>query len=162
MTGHTDSTPTPSSFNYGFSPISFPERSMPPPSSYPSSLRPPAMPTLYPSRVDYMSASGAQPSFSMPSRASIDYPHHILRPPPAAASPSTDRQDQRTLSGHAVMGLKDPMGPLTIPSNITITYWLDDQVGTSGLKNLGNTCYMNATIQCLNATVPFARFFTGE
>lgn len=27
---------------------------------------------------------------------------------------------------------------------------------------MGNTCYMNSTIQCLNATVPFARFFLGE
>ena len=36
------------------------------------------------------------------------------------------------------------------------------QIGTSGLKNLGNTCYMNAPIQCLSATVPFARFFTGR
>lgn len=34
------------------------------------------------------------------------------------------------------------------------------QIGVSGLKNLGNTCYMNAPIQCLSATVPFARFFT--
>ena len=32
----------------------------------------------------------------------------------------------------------------------------------AGLSNLGNTCYMNAPIQCLSATVPFARFFTGK
>jgi ubiquitin C-terminal hydrolase len=43
-----------------------------------------------------------------------------------------------------------------------VTYWADVQIGTMGLKNLGNTCYMNSTIQCLSATVPFARFFTGE
>jgi ubiquitin carboxyl-terminal hydrolase 8 len=34
-------------------------------------------------------------------------------------------------------------------------------IGLSGLKNLGNTCYMNSTIQCLSAAVPFARYFTG-
>ncbi|KAF9068637.1 hypothetical protein BDP27DRAFT_1327038 [Rhodocollybia butyracea] len=39
-------------------------------------------------------------------------------------------------------------------------YWADSPIGTSGLKNMGNTCYMNAPIQCLSATVPFARFFT--
>ena len=28
----------------------------------------------------------------------------------------------------------------------------------TGLKNVGNSCYMNATLQCLNATIPLARF----
>lgn len=32
-------------------------------------------------------------------------------------------------------------------------------VGTTGLKNLGNTCYMNSIIQCLSGTIPFARYF---
>jgi ubiquitin carboxyl-terminal hydrolase 8 len=52
--------------------------------------------------------------------------------------------------------------PPRINSDYPVTYWADVQVGLSGLKNLGNTCYMNAPIQCLSATVPFARFFTGE
>ena len=31
--------------------------------------------------------------------------------------------------------------------------------GTCGLKNIGNTCYMNTAIQCLSATVKFRQFF---
>ncbi|EKM81610.1 hypothetical protein AGABI1DRAFT_35800 [Agaricus bisporus var. burnettii JB137-S8] len=108
------------------------------------------------------------------SSSHIDYPELLpIRPPPAAASSALERQDQRPrlppkpdfghpppngmMNGGA--GLNGAPKPPRIESDYPVTYWTDVQIGLSGLKNLGNTCYMNAPIQCLSATVPFSRFF---
>ncbi|KAF8159371.1 hypothetical protein B0H34DRAFT_655402 [Crassisporium funariophilum] len=98
-------------------------------------------------------------------RPQIDYPEltspTIIRPPPVAA-PTLERQDNRPRVQQATPFSPTSGGPRPprIQSDYPVSYWQDLQIGTSGLKNLGNTCYMNAPIQCLSATVPFARFFT--
>lgn len=100
-------------------------------------------------------------------RAPIDYPElsspQVLRPPPVAASSALERQDSRPRLQHVQSAFSPTTAPKAprVSSDYPVTYWFDIQIGTSGLKNLGNTCYMNAPIQCLSATVPFARFFTG-
>ncbi|KAF8892174.1 hypothetical protein BD779DRAFT_1610331 [Infundibulicybe gibba] len=93
--------------------------------------------------------------------------YDIASPPQASINPSqlsrkrSDYvdQSQEALSGFQARTQGGPKPP-RIDSDYPVTYWSDLQIGTSGLKNLGNTCYMNAPIQCLSATVPFARFFT--
>ncbi|EAU90391.2 ubiquitin carboxyl-terminal hydrolase 4 [Coprinopsis cinerea okayama7 len=123
--------------------------------------------TLSRRRSDYVDQSQEALS-ALQARSPIDYPelsNQILRPPPLAAAPGLDRQDNRPRVQHATSPfsansmLQAPKAP-RINSDYPPTYWTDVQIGTSGLKNLGNTCYMNAPIQCLSATVPFARFFT--
>jgi ubiquitin carboxyl-terminal hydrolase 8 len=34
--------------------------------------------------------------------------------------------------------------------------------GVVGLRNLGNTCFMNSVIQCISSTSPLARYFLSK
>ncbi|KAI5123494.1 hypothetical protein M0805_008862 [Coniferiporia weirii] len=121
--------------------------------------------TLSRRRSDYIDQS-EQAVSTFANRPSIDYPdlsaQHVVRPPPVAATPPSERQDRRkSTHGHrSSLSMQDLPRPPMINSDYPVVYWPDTQFATSGLKNLGNTCYMNSTIQCLSATVPFSRFFT--
>ncbi|PPQ98045.1 hypothetical protein CVT26_003040 [Gymnopilus dilepis] len=103
----------------------------------------------------------------------------LASPPATAGLPSSSSSSTANLSSGAgagvtvggltgvggptgvggLTGLNGPVPP-RIASDYPVVYWPDVNIGVSGLKNLGNTCYMNAPIQCLSATVPFSRFFT--
>ncbi|OCF30719.1 hypothetical protein I316_07605 [Kwoniella heveanensis BCC8398] len=137
-----------------------------------STIAPPPQASIHPGpgarrRSDYLdhssqsySGGGAAYTPTTSPRPAIDYPQaHALamvpQPPPAAMSPM-ERYDTRpaVVRSGSIRGLD-----LVAREGDEVRYWNDVVLGLTGLKNLGNTCYMNSTIQCLSATFPFTSFF---
>ncbi|KAL9014408.1 MAG: hypothetical protein Q9173_000956 [Seirophora scorigena] len=77
------------------------------------------------------------------------------RPPPAAPRPSYSGVSDRNAS--ALSPISRPSEQLPLYTSRSITQYL--KLPRTGLVNFGVTCYTNATIQCLLATIPLSQFF---
>ncbi|TKA54332.1 hypothetical protein B0A53_03426 [Rhodotorula sp. CCFEE 5036] len=158
----------------------------PPPPSGPSSAY---SSDLYASGSNNMTAyvngefSPARAGSADYSRPSIDYPMLQARPPPPIAEanrPPPRKSSYDAAQSAGALARPPPARPAPPRLNSSFSSMQPAQysaahsnfptsllsfnegvIGLSGLKNLGNTCYMNSTIQCLSAAVPFARYFTG-
>ncbi|KAJ3116912.1 ubiquitin-specific protease doa4 [Physocladia obscura] len=110
---------------------------VPPQSQQPQYVAPPKLQQLPPPTVP--TKPTAQPEFRKP-------------PPPIPAKPR--------LSITSVE-LTQQSPAYSNPSEFIPISQLGNSIGVVGLKNLGNSCYMNSTLQCLSGTVPLARYFLG-
>lgn len=136
------------------------------------------------------SSAAANPGFDYPRLRSVnngaDPQHHVTPPPLAAASngvsSATRHAHSASLSSAAGAGRSSGAGASldlarrsVPPPSRSASYSAltpapssrggssnNVRIGLTGLKNVGNSCYMNATLQCLSATVPLARFLLGE
>ncbi|KAL8833838.1 MAG: hypothetical protein Q9170_004060 [Blastenia crenularia] len=79
------------------------------------------------------------------------------RPPPAAPRPSYSGVSDRNASQISPISRVPASAQTPLYTSRTITHYL--KLPRTGLVNFGVTCYMNATVQCLLATIPLSQFF---
>lgn len=135
-----------------------------------------SMPFLPQTRSEFgdLQSSQSYNSYANAPRTSIDYPQLRSPPPPSSSRPSYPSAPPLPLTltrppaiqpapirSNSSFALPNSY-PTSLQSKFISNYTFgDDAIGLTGLKNLGNTCYMNSTIQCLSATIPFAKYFKG-
>ncbi|KAF2397005.1 cysteine proteinase [Trichodelitschia bisporula] len=100
-------------------------------------------------------AYSTKPHSTAPAYPPIAHSQFPSRPPPAAPRVSYSGAHERAPapynSSRASQQLRPYISAKDMAQNTTLP--------RTGLVNFGVTCYMNATIQCLNATLPLSRIY---
>lgn len=86
---------------------------------------------------------------------------HLLRILLAVAACTENNGHKVATTNLADDGLPMPSRVLCTPESIRLDWPHGRRVGV-GLTNLGNTCFLNATLQCLAYTAPLVNYLTGS
>ena len=106
-----------------------------------------------------MMVSARAPPLPPPIRTAPTTPSVPSRPAPAVPRPSYSGVSDRD-SLHSSPISRQPTNQLPLYTPRSVSHNL--KLPRTGLINFSVTCYMNATIQCLMATLPLSRFFLAD
>ena len=97
---------------------------------------------------------------SPPSRTAPSMPSVPSRPPPAVPRPSYSGVSERESSPFSPTSRQLPLVQPPLYTGRAVSH--HRKLPRTGLVNFSVTCYMNATIQCLLATLPLSHFFLDD
>lgn len=77
--------------------------------------------------------------------------------PPTIIGPALPPAPQKKVAAEEILKLPPPNECLFRPDNVKLGWFRKQGLG-AGLRNMGNTCYLNSVLQCLAYAPPFANY----